>query len=116
MENPYEPPRTSDQYSPMSGGPLGRNSKMVGQVPIVAILLMVEGGLEVVMGLLYAGMAAFMPLVMQQGAARQEPNLPANLSWFLIAVYGGLGLIVFVAAGIKLYAGWQNYHYRGRTL
>jgi hypothetical protein len=116
MENPYEPPQNS--HVPV--GATGRSSKMVGQVPIVAVLLMVQGGLEVVMGFYYMVMAAFIPFIMQQQQKEhplpQGQNPPPGLSWIMLALFGALGLIVFIAAGLKLYAGWQNFHYRHRVL
>jgi hypothetical protein len=108
MDNPYEAPH-------MAVGPPTRPSKMVGHVPVVAILMMVQGGLEILMGLLYSSMAAIMPFALEKQAEHGGQQAPIQIKWMLY-VYAALGLVVFVAAGIKIFAGWQNYRYRGRII
>lgn len=118
MDNPYQPPQAACQPpSPPAAGHL-RPSRMVGQVQVVAILLMVEGSLEVLTSLLYAAIAVFVPFVWQQAAAQQggaNPP-PPGMPWMMFGVYAGMGLIVLVGAALKCYAGWRNYRFRSRVL
>jgi hypothetical protein len=97
---------------------------MVKHVPTVAILLVIQGALEVCAGLfasLYAlvyGALAFVPWSEQVEA---DPNqLPAET---LSAILGGAGLVfLLIAFGItalgslKIVAGIFNFRYRKRTL
>jgi hypothetical protein len=89
-------------------------------VPIVAILMMVQGALEAVMGLGLVAMGGFFPVIMRMEAEQQGPGAPPvpaeTMSWMMLIIYGGLGLVVLVAAGLHIFAGIRNYKFRGRTL
>ncbi|MFW5921557.1 MAG: hypothetical protein ACOCUS_06930 [Polyangiales bacterium] len=96
---------------------------MVKHVPTVAILLGVQGGLEVLgslfamlYGLLY-GAIAVMPLASPEMA--EGPENPEGL----VAVMGGMSAIFLLAAAavfalgvLKLVACFFNFRYRKRTL
>ncbi len=122
-DNPYASPEL--QTGQGSGGPVppyapspGRG--MVRHVPIVAILMIVQGALETLMGLGLVGMGAIFPTMMQmemqqQGGPPGGPP-PEAMSWILLAVYGGMGLITLVAAILHIVAGVRNYKFRGRVL
>jgi hypothetical protein len=93
---------------------------MVKHVPIVAILMIVQGCLETLMGLMLVAMGGFFPVMMQMEMQQQE-NRPQELppeamTWILLVVYGGLGLLTLVAAGLHIFAGIRNLKYRSRTL
>ena len=82
---------------------------MVRHVPIVAILMIVQGALETLMGLGLVGMGVFMPLMMQtemqqQGRPPSGPS-PEAMTWVFLAIYGGTGLGPLVAAILPLIAG-----------
>jgi hypothetical protein len=112
MENPYQSPETLPGYAPArSGGGMAR------QIPAVAILLMVQGGLEMLMGgILALTGGTFAVLVVQQqgqpGGANAPPGPP--FGWLMVAVYAVMGIGTFGVAALKLFAGWQNYSFRGR--
>ncbi len=94
---------------------------MTRQVPVVAILMMVQGGLEVLMGLGLVGMGIFLLVMMRnelQGArGAAPPDMPPEaMGWIMLAMYGGLGVVTLVAAGLHIYAGMRNYRFRSRTL
>jgi hypothetical protein len=111
MENPYQsPPDLVGQAAASSGGGLAR------QIPVVAILLMVQGGLEVLMsGICALAGGTFAVLATQQGQ-QGAPNAPPQaFGWVMVAVYAVMGCGAFCAAAIKLFAGWRNYSFRGRT-
>ncbi len=126
MSNPYQPPSAdSKEFSegpapyppPMPGG-----YGMVQQVRIVAILNAVQGGLEILMGLLTVAMGGFMWFMPQidraanQGRPRPPSDPPDEFFWVLAAVYGGLGLAVLAGGILRIAACVQNYRYQGRTL
>ena len=91
---------------------------MVRHVPVVAVLMMVQGGLELLMGLGLVAMGGFLPVMMRmdemQGGADGPP--PEMIGWMMLGIYGGLGLLALVAAGLHLFAGLRNYRFRSRTL
>jgi hypothetical protein len=103
MENPYQSPQTSSgelAVSPHGG--------LARQIPIVAILLMVQGGLELLMGALYAIFGGTVALYAQQEAVRSGMALGG-----VSGMMGGAGV---VAGALHAIAGWQNYLFRRRWL
>jgi hypothetical protein len=123
-DNPYASPSLQaskgpvGQYAPLPRSP-GRG--MVGHVQVVAILMIVQGALEALMGFGLVAMGGFFPAMMQmemdRGNAGQQPPIPAEaMSWMMLVIYGGLGLLVLIAAGLHIFAGIRNYQFRGRIL
>lgn len=120
-DNPYAPPAppaaagADPAFYAMSAHASSR--KLVAHVPVVAILMMVQGGLELLMGLGLAVMAGVFPLLLEleQGPAREVPPFEA-VRWIMLAVYGGLGLLTIAAAVLHFLAGLRNYRFRSRTL
>ncbi len=115
-DNPYAAPSSSaGSFPPASRAP---SRSMVGHVPVVAILMMVQGGLELLMGLGLVAMGGIFPVLMRmdemQGGGEGPP--PEMVGWMMLAIYGGLGLVTLVAAGLHLFAGLRNYRFRSRTL
>ena len=115
MENPYQsPPNLPGEATAASRGGLAR------QVPIVAILLMVQGGLEILMGgflLLMAG--TFAVVAAQQDPLAANPNGPLGpqvFGWALGGTYGVMGFGGLAIGALKASAGWRNYGFRGRVL
>ncbi len=117
-DNPYADPQLpSDGMPGPHGVPMGRG--MVGHVTLVSIMMIVQGALEIIVGLFMVGMGVSMPFVfrMQQGTQGLPPNFPAeSMSWFLLIMYGGLGIVTLIAAGLHIAAGIRNYRFRNRTL
>ena len=117
-DNPYASPQMAAAGAPGAfGTPSGRG--MVGHVAPVAILMMVQGALEAVMGVLLVGLGVAMPFVfrMQGELGNPPPGLPdATMTWVMLGMYGGMGLVALIAAGLHIYAGVRNYQFRSRTL
>ena len=122
-DNPYASP--SLQAGAGLGGPFeplprspGRG--MVGHVPVVAILMIVQGALEALMGVGLVAMGGFFPAMMQmemdRGQAGPQPMSAETMSWMMLIIYGGMGLLVLIAAGLHIFAGIRNYKFRGRVL
>lgn len=123
MSNPYEAP--NDAVPTTSGTlelPPPQEPGMVGQVRIVSILMMVQGGLDLLAGLGLIGMGVFMGVAMRQGILEnpqmQQGNGPSPevmadvISW----VYAGLGVVLLIIGTLTAYAGYRNWKFKGRTL
>ena len=124
MSNPYESP-SYDSYSPPPQKPTGNMppggavpSPLVQQVRVIAILNAVQGGLELLMGLYYIGMAFFFPaMMMMDPDINNNPNEPPEqFFWIFIIIFGLLGGGVFVSAILRIVAAFKNWNYRGRIL
>ena len=123
-DNPYAtPPMAGDVPAtgpyPVAPGATGRG--MTRHVPVVAILMMVQGGLELLAGLGLAGMGVFTMVMVRMEQFQEHgagpPDMPPEaLGWMMLAVYGGMGLVALVAGGLHLFAGLRNYRFRSRTL
>jgi hypothetical protein len=118
-DNPYAPPRSTvaDPSADLFAARVS-SRKMVGHVPVVAVLMMVQGGLELLMGVFLAVMAGIFPLLMRMegGQAGREGPPPEVIAWTMLAIYGSLGLLTIVAAVLHFLAGLRNYRFRSRTL
>ena len=119
-DNPYASPDLQSNGTP--GGspyPPARRS-LVGHVPAVAILMIVQGALEVFMGFVLIGIGAVLPRFMQSDLAQQgrppEGPSPEAMTWIMLTVYGVFGLIVLGGAFLHILAGILNYKFRSRVL
>jgi hypothetical protein len=90
---------------------------MVKQVQVVAILMIVNGALVSIMGLLYAFMGPAMFALMRLGPASKSTNNPPDTMFLTLmsAIYLGLGLLVLTAGILNLVAGIRSLKLRGRT-
>ena len=115
-DSPYAvPPSDPGSFPPGGRAP---TRSMVSHVPVVAILMMVQGGLELLMGLGLVAMGGIFPVLMRMDEMRDggEGPPPEMVGWMMLAIYGGLGVLTLVAAGLHLFAGLRNYRFRSRTL
>jgi len=118
-DNPYAPPRSTVADPSMDSLAARVSSrKMVGHVPVIAVLMMVQGGLELLMGVFLAVMAGVVPLLMRMDGVQggREGPPPEAIAWMMLAIYGALGLLTIVAAVLHFLAGLRNYRFRSRTL
>ncbi len=132
MENPYQSP---DPNVAPEGGQIAADvaeqpaSRLVGHVRVVAILLLIEAGLELVMGLFLLVMTVVFPMIISGAAAANEgkaeavleDELPVNTSpdsalIFVTVTYGLLAAAAMVSGGLRIWAGVKNLRYRSRTL
>jgi hypothetical protein len=121
-DNPYT---ASDQTfremgdSPVVVMPAG-NRALVTHVPVVAVFMIVQGVLELIMGLALVGLGFGMPFLMKEELQRNPPNAngptPEMMSWIFVGVYGVLGMLVLAGSALHVVAGIRNYGYRSRTL
>lgn len=121
MSNPYQTPAfDSKQFQDQAGPAAAYGANWVGHVRIFSVLNAVQGMLEVLMGLMLAGLGAFMPFIsrikeVQEGKADGEIP-PEQVLWIAGAVYLGIGLVALSSGILRIVAGVQNYRFRSRVL
>lgn len=123
MENPYQSPESPfEPAEDLAGSPFADHipSGKASQVPLVAILMMVQGGFELLYAAFMFLMGVMMPMFMAP-AMRARPGPPqgpplAMMGWAMGGIYLGLGAVLLIGAVLKLAGGFRNYRYRGRVL
>lgn len=95
---------------------------MVRQVPVLAVLTIVQGSLECLAGVFYAAMGPMMRTILR-GVARQQPrgaspvqDLPEGFATGMAAFYVVAGLVVLAVGALRIVAGIRGLKYRSRTL
>jgi hypothetical protein len=88
---------------------------MINQVKVVSILMIVQGSLESLMGLLYLAMG---PLLMAMRPAFNSSKMPLGGDEFLTFatwLYVILGALVLTTGVLNIIAGVRAIHHRSRT-
>ena len=122
MSNPYESPNSDpykSSYSPEYSAPVGHvPSPLVQQVRIIAILNAIQGGLEILMGLIQGSMAFVFPAIMMMDPNLQDdPEAPPDaFFWGLGIAYAIIGLALLIGGGLRILATFRNWNFRGRML
>ncbi len=116
-ENPYATPISSQAYNP--GGPYAHGAypphdSFPQQVPVIGILMIVQGCLELLMGLFLLGMAVFFPVMLAMEQGVDGPGDPPM--WLFLAIYGVMGLAVAIPGVLRIFAGFSAYRFRRRML
>jgi hypothetical protein len=88
---------------------------MVGQVQVIAILMIVQGALATLMGLILAAMGPFMFWAKQQDQRSFHDPMDETMMTVLPIVYVVLGLLVLVSAIMNVIGGVRCLKFRGRT-
>jgi len=120
MENPYQSPE--EPCTPPGGlppmEPDRRPPGLVGHVRVVAILMLVQGALEVFAAFGLGVMAIVMPRMMEADFqhAANAPQLPPNFFWIFTVEFGVMAAAALIAAMLHIAAGLRNYRFRGRVL
>lgn len=124
MSNPYLSPsfdpKQFQDYSTPFPPPQNTGFGWVQQIRVVAILNCVQGGLECLMGMFGTGMGIFFVVMIQ--AERNNPGFgnnnraPEGMEWVFGGVYFVFGIVVLLSGILRIYAGLQNFRYRGRVL
>jgi hypothetical protein len=125
MSNPYESPYPVEAATATSEDqplPPPQDPGLVAQVRVVAILMIVQGVLDALMGLFAAGMGLFVSFALRQ-AMQDDPDLqrgdgpsPEFMSNLMGGIYGGAGLALLAIGFVHMFAGYRNFHFHGRTL
>jgi hypothetical protein len=117
MENPYRDysePAASPESSALPAPP---RSRLVAQVRVLAILMIAQGVLEILAGVLLGCMGVVFPLIeaAAEQAGQQAPHSGAFTS-FMLFFYLALGAAHLAAGVLHVVAAARNYRYRGRKL
>ncbi|HTN76532.1 MAG TPA: hypothetical protein VL096_14835 [Pirellulaceae bacterium] len=122
MDNPYaSPPPLEPRFGDAAphADANYRPRGMVGHVRVLGILMIVQGALDIAMGLMLIVMAVIMPTMMQNDPAFQRAGAdgPSQtfFMWMMIG-YAGIGLVVTAIALLHIYAGWQTFNFKQRNL
>ena len=122
MSNPYETP-AGDLPNSFGGGslPPPQPPGLVGQVRIVSILMIVQGSLDVLVGLGLIGMGIFMGIFMREAMQEQQlqqPNAPSPefMGNLMMGIYSGIGVVITIIGALNIFAGFRNWKFKGRTL
>jgi hypothetical protein len=110
MENPYQSPEEP------GGASAGRSVGLVHHVRAVAILMLVQGTLELLFGVTMGILATTLPQAFME--IPQEPNSPPpeQVGKAVGVIYGGMAVAALIAAVLHIAAGVQNLRLRGRVL
>jgi hypothetical protein len=112
-DNPYASPTSApDAGYGGPGGPIVSRG-MVAHVLAVAIMMIVQGVMEILLGLMYAGAGLVVPMLMESELRRNPSGAPPT--WFFLALYGAMGLMGLVPGILHLIGGIRGLRYRGRT-
>jgi hypothetical protein len=125
MSNPYEsPPEVISSPSAVSRPlPPPQPPGLVGHIRIVAILMIVQGVLELLMGFFLIGMS-FMAVTVMKDMFANNPAMPPPgqgpspevMGNVLFGTYLSMGIAAFLLGLLHCYAGYQNFNFRGRML
>ncbi|MGV3483809.1 MAG: hypothetical protein ACO1RT_05280 [Planctomycetaceae bacterium] len=121
--NPYAVDTASNANAGQhAAAPLALRRGMIGHVPILAVLMIAQGGLVVLMGLAFAGYAYFMPALlreMQQQAVKQGGQgaaMPPQMPVFMTTIGVTLAVLILLVGATTIYSGINVFRYRGRTM
>lgn len=123
LANPYQAPkadtarRAAADFSDLPKQKRG----LVGHVRPIGVLMVVQGGLELLMGLGLLGLGIFLPSAIQEEMAENpgpsgSGTQGAAFLVMMLVVYGGLGLLNSVAGALHIYAGCRLFQFRSRTI
>jgi hypothetical protein len=91
--------------------------RMHRQINTVAILMIIHGSIESLLGILLAAMGPIMFGFMKMSPSGSRSGAPKEGEIVLMSViYGVLGVLVLAAGVLKIVAGIKNMKYRSRTL
>ncbi len=86
------------------------------QIKIVAILLMVEGSLETLMGILLCVMGPVMMTFMKAAPPPSTPGATPPPPELFGVIYVAMGVVTLAAGVLKVVAGVRNVSFKGRVL
>jgi len=116
MSNPYESPQDFSR-APVDLPPAAGSSSTVVKVRVLAILMIVQGALEALAGLMVTGMGLFFYFYLgpQMIAQQQQQSGPPPPMWVFL-IYLPFGIALLAVAALRIYAGFCNLSFKGRTL
>ncbi|MBP89010.1 MAG: hypothetical protein CMJ64_20235 [Planctomycetaceae bacterium] len=119
MSNPYADPQPTAPSKPL---PPPQPPGLVGHVRIVAVLMLVQGVLELLMAIYYAVFGIFFgstlgEAMMENSGMRQAQGPPPELmSAIMTATPIVMGFFGFIVGVLHVYAGYRNFLFQNRRL
>jgi hypothetical protein len=119
MENPYQSPEeSSTPFGPAAMTPELRPAGLVHHVRAIAILMLIQGMLELFAAFGLGAMAIVMPRMIEADMRQMEhpPQMPHNVLTIFTAEFGVMAAAALVTAALHVVAGLRNYQFRGRVM
>ena len=116
-ENPYRPGDATVHFGNRDEItlPPGQQRGMVAQVPIVGVLMMVLGGMELIAGLAAVALSVSLSVAFTELQNNPERNGPPQgfVTW-VSAFYGGAAALLLVVGTLKALCGFRIFRFQGR--
>lgn len=106
--NPYASPEFSADAVSAQAAPVMLSTAYLVQQQVVAILLLINGSLLLVMGVVLVFVAIFVPAMIEADMRRGNQGGPANIGIILKTTYGVMSACGLIAGGLQVYAGYRN--------
>ena len=113
--NPYAAPTARGTATGLAAE-LPADKGLVGHVMPVAILMIVQGGLEFFAALVYVGLMFFIPMMMSDLQVGKKMPQPEAFTSILMITYGVMGAGGVLAGGLHVIAGIYGLRFRRRGL
>jgi hypothetical protein len=113
VENPYSATYVPDSSTWDASNQQSRNDGYTQQIPVIGILMIVQGALESLYAMLNFGIGVFwstMPMPPRGGMGEEPPRWVFSLVFFI------LGGIVLGVAVFRMVAGYFVFHTRSRVM
>lgn len=120
--NPYQSPETSEpratlpETTHVAAGP---SQKIVGRIRLVAILMIVQGGLLIAIGILFGVLSLCSGMIVEESVRQGKAPIAADpefYEWYLFVVYAVVAAIFSIPGILQVWAGICNYRCRRRGL
>ncbi len=121
-QNPYMAGESETEFAASGAINLhpGQPRGMVGQVPILGVLMIIQGAFVVILGIGVALLAMVMPaMIMQQ--MQNNPGLqgngpaPVTMTRFMLAIYGGISIALLLIGISGILAGLRVFQFQRRV-
>ena len=114
-DNPFAAPRAAPAAGAGPAGELGRDAGMIRHVMPVAILMIVQGAFELLLGVVLLAAAVMAPMMLPEGLGAGEQT-PVPMAWIMAGTYGVMGGGGLVAGLMHVVGGIFGLRFRRRVL
>jgi len=113
--NPFAAPRAGLGAAGGAAGDLVQGPGLVRHVVPVAILMLVQGALELLIGILLVAAAVLVPMMIP-GAFGDHTKAPVPIGWIMAATYGAMGGGGLVSGVLHIVGGILGLRFRRRMV
>ena len=121
-QNPYIAGEAETEFIATGeiGLPAGQDRGLVGHVPVLGVLMIVQGVLVLFYGVIMVVLATFMPTLiaqMQIQPGPQNPNGmdPTVMSRFMLVAYGVMAVVLLLMGTLNTLSGFRLVKFQGRV-